>query len=585
MGAIALDPAHSGDRLRSVFIAQFGNEPDTESDRLALTASNAVAGREASLWSRDPVVFWDSRREAYRRVTGPDALDEIAGDVRAGLIWPALDDGVVFQDRDGVLLFASGAGATTFYHTEVDGVVLFASRLPAIRAARTAPIDRLGLGEIVRFGANYGRRTLLQNVHRIPLGHVLDCKPGSQPTQRAFMDYSYRPREDATEVEMREAIGAALDLNLGLIEGKRDLLFSGGVDSALLGLRGVATDTVRTGWFYAVEETDPELAIAREAAQITGLDLRIVSDATTPEEIMRRIAAYSLPTLDFSIVPTHALGSAIAEAHGRTTLIDGTGGDAWFGFRSFAHAGAWPRLQRLNALSPLARQFYMRALVWEDRPALRPLKGLARTPRLPNAGLGHLCANPVYSELLDLDRDEWLAIERDIVAVMHSLTGGEPGGPEGEVVVADACMIAVAQFAAKTGQWDVAEQAATFYPFLMPNMVALGRTVPSHMLVREGTAKPLLKDMVAASPLGRDFAYRRKSGFQPPLQRLLQNESAREILFDGIGNTADVVPWSPAARRLPKRLLQESNSLRIGGLYAIWAQLVIELWLKSLRQL
>lgn len=580
----ALAPGHASDDqlAASVFADQFGCTPATGAGRLAISASHQVSGLYASLWSLGPSVFWDTARQVYVRVSDGPALDAIAPLVRAGMAYPAFDDCTVFQDSEGALLFASAAGATTFYYTEQGAALVFANRPQPIRAARGASLDRLGAGEIVRFGANYGRRTLLAGIQRIPLGHLLECTPGRAPIQRAFADYSHRPAEDLDEVAMREEIGKALDSNLALIEGPRDLLFSGGVDSALLALRGVSSGTIGTGWFYAVSDSDPETAIAHRSADTIGLRLETVQDSTVPEDIIRRIGAYALPTLDFSIVPTHALGSAAANANGGTTFIDGTGGDAWFGFGSLAHAGAWQPLRRLRALSPAARRLYMAVLEREDMALLKPLKGLARTPRRPSAGLGHMCANPVYSGLLDLGGDEWLQIEDEVLSVLRSLSGGEAQPAVGDVIVSDACLIAVAQFAAKTSQWDVGQQSATVYPFLMPNIVALGRTMPRHALIRAGHAKPLLKDMVAASPLGRDFAYRRKSGFQPPLQRLLQSGKGRDALFGQIGSGE--APWTEAARRLPERLLSGENSLRIGGLYAIWARLAIEFWLKTLRQ-
>lgn len=581
-GVIALDQSVPDEECAAHFAAQIGGKPQSNNRRLAVSASNAILGKVASYWSQGPLVLWDSLRGEYVPVGDADKLDALASAMRAGSAWPALDDCAIFHDREGLLLFASGSGATTlFYHKDRNSLA-FANRPQALRYARSAPLDRLGVGEIVRFGANYGCRTILQGVNRIPIGHVLECAPGKPPRQRAFMEYSHRPIPHRDEAETRLEIGEALDRNLALIDGPRDLLFSGGVDSALLALRGIEQDAIRTGWFYAVGPGDPELEVARRAAATIGLELETVQDSTSPTDIIRRIAAYALPTLDFSIIPTFALGSAVVAARGSTTFVDGTGGDAWFGFGSLAHARSWLSLGRFRALSPLARQAYCTALPWEDRGFLRPLKGLARTPMIASAALGHMCANPVYSMLLDLSRDEWLAIEEEELALLRSLTGGELSSPDSEVIVSDACLIAVAQFAAKTSQWSLAGQAPTLYPFLMPNMVAIGRTMPSHLLIRDGEAKPLLKDMVAASSLGRQFAYRRKSGFQPPLQKLLQNEHGREALR--IDREAEEGPWTSIARDLPHRLLRDRNSLRIGGLYAIWSRLVIEFWLKSLRQ-
>lgn len=577
-----LDPRADQAEVRAAFADQFGGEPLVHVDGLAIAASTAVSGAVAELWSQDPVVLWDSRQGEYIRVGNGRALDRVASAIRAGVAWPALDDCVVFRDREGILIFASGAGAATLYYCEQGNILAFANRPQAMSFVRTAVPDRLGIGEIVRFGANYGRRTLLHGLSRIPIGHALECAPGRPLRQRSFIDYSHNPLVHRDESETKAEIGQALDRNLALIEGPRDLLFSGGVDSALLALRGIPQDAICSGWFYSVGEGDRELAIARHAAATLGLDLETVYDNTSPRDIVERVSAYALPTLDFSIIPTFALGSAVVAARGETTFVDGTGGDAWFGFGSLSHADSWLGLHRFRALSPLARQAYGAALAWEDLRSLRPLKGLARTPALPSAALGHMCANPVYTTLLDLSSEEWLAIEEEELALMRSLTGGELGSPSSEVIVSDACLIAIAQFAAKTSQWSLAGHARTFYPFLMPNMVAIGRTMPLHLLIRNREAKPLLKDMVATSPLGRNFAFRRKSGFQPPLQRLLQVARGGGVF--NIAGDAEEGPWTPIARELPERLLRDRNSLRIGGLYAIWSRLVIEFWLKSLRQ-
>jgi asparagine synthetase B (glutamine-hydrolysing) len=585
MAALSLEPRCPEGRLGERFAEEFGSHPAVLSGHLAVTASHDVAASGSRLWSRDKPVFWDSAREEYVRIGSAAQLEALASLLRCGRAWPAVDDCLIFEDREGVHFFASSAGASTFYYTERDGVLLIAIRPQAIRSARAAPVDRLGLGEIVRFGANYGRRTLLRGVNRIPIGHVLSCTRGRTPEQRAYITFSHRPESGLDEQALREAIAAGLDRNLALIEGPRDLLFSGGVDSALLALRAVHTGFANRAWFYSVSRGDPERAIAQQAASTIGLDLKVVHDETTPEDIADRIGAYALPTLDFSILPTYALGSAVVESRGRTTFIDGTGGDAWFGFGSLAHASRWLPLHRFRMLSPAARRLYLQILRWEHLRPLRLVKGLARTPNLPSAALGHLCANPVYSSLLDLTQEEWREIECDLLDLMRSLTGGEVGSAKSEVIVSDATLIAVAQFAAKTSQWDLAGEAGTFYPFLMPNLVALGQKMPPELLLRGGTAKPLLKDLVAQSALGHSFAYRRKSGFQPPLQRLLQDESAREILFSSPSVGVDDSAWTKTARELPERLLSDRNTLRIGGLYPIWAAIAIKLWLKSLRQL
>ena len=148
----------------------------------------------------------------------------------------------------------------------------------------------------------------------------------------------------------------------------------------------------------------------------------------------------------------------------------------------------------------------------EQKKLVRPLKVLSRLPYHKSAGLAHLCANPVYKQLLTTPLNDWQLIENDELNLLSSFCNKRALSDEGEVIVSDATMIAINQFAAKTGQWNLANSQGTFYPFFMPNMVDLGRTIPTHFMFNQGMAKPILKKLVAKTQLGSDYAFRKKSG-------------------------------------------------------------------------
>ena len=72
-------------------------------------------------------------------------------------------------------------------------------------------------------------------------------------------------------------------------------------------------------------------------------------------------------------------------------------------------------------------------------------------------------------------------------------------------------------------------------PLLDAEVIAFGLALPSRQKLRFGVGKWLLKHIVAQE-LGREFAYRRKSGFCFPLRRfMVANEKLiRETIADGM---------------------------------------------------
>lgn len=599
-GVIALSPSEQGlgeqrhNLLQRIFAEGFHHPGDpsksTVNDGLICCATHSLSSPAFIAAGRRPFVFWHTEQNRYWSDREADSLISDPEHQRAcleGRVVQAVDDCSLACDVSSqqIILRSSCAGASTFYYHFQEGCLLFSDSLARLKAARDAPLDPLGLSEIIRFGANYTRRTLLQGIYRLPFSHSLSCRPGETPVEQAYRNYAYNPDPYLTEQDVSQQVEDYIEENLSRIKGERELLFSGGVDSILLALYGVRSGHVSRGWFYAMGADDPEIRWARSAADIIGLDLKIIENTVTLESINQAIAAYSLPTLDFSIITTHALGAQVAKQRQGSTYIDGTGGDAWFGFGSLSHAELWNKLNHFqNASQPLASLLYSRLLQHEESPVIRPLKVISRLPVHKSAGLSHLCANPVYRQLLTLNQDKWGIIENDELALFQSLSQDELLSDKGEVILSDATMIAVAQFAAKSGQWSLGISNGTLYPYLMPNMVELGRHLPEHLIFNKGTAKPVLKKLVARSELGEAYAYRKKSGFQPPLQRMLEDpRSLPEVL--GVFERSDETDpyWTDYARNLPRRLMGKGARLKIGGLYGLWCVYSIKVWLANLR--
>ena len=150
---------------------------------------------------------------------------------------------------------------------------------------------------------------------------------------------------------------ALMELDETLVEvaecAKRPLvLFSGGVDSALLASRLVAlgrTDTLLV--HYSFGERDPETAAAKAVAQDIGLALNIVSQSKAGLHVLENPGQlYPVPFGDISTAPTNELCRALPRfaSPSEAVVIDGTGADGAFGLG--AKVLALERLLRLPSI-------------------------------------------------------------------------------------------------------------------------------------------------------------------------------------------------------------------------------------------
>ena len=120
------------------------------------------------------------------------------------------------------------------------------------------------------------------------------------------------------------------------------------------------------------------------------------------------------------------------------------------------------------------------------------------------AGLGHLCATPCYSQVLDVRPEGWLQLEDEMLDLWRNLTRHREQDDLSQLLVMDATLIAVSQFAAKTSHWSLAGTCGTFYPFLSPGIVSVARSVPKAFLFQSNHAKPLLKELMVELGLPAD---------------------------------------------------------------------------------
>lgn len=532
-----------------------------------------VARRAPLLWNNASARFvaWDDDQ-------GRAMLDGLLD----GTLIVASDEPVLLWNATTVRLRSSAAGGSTFYWTPVPGGWAFAQALPMLAASRTAAVDIIGLAEVARFGASYTERTVLEGIRRIPCGHELVLEGSESPRVRPYTSFESHP-DSWDEREAREAIHQRLSQLAEVLPRRRHVMYSGGVDSSLLAqvFRAQSPETI--GVNLSLRPGDPEAEHARHVADGMGLEVVRRQLAVDAEQLVSTIASYASPTLDFGILPMHVVGMT-ARSAGARTLVDGTGGDAWFGFGALANEPVWRYAHLAWPLRRVAARSYGRLAQLRDRRAWLPLKVMARAPRRRDAALAHLCASPLYDVIWRLPAEAWEAAERGVAATLDALLGGHQQAPWQRMVVADGVFIAGGAFAPKSGQWNLVRQEATVYPFLTPGLVDVARRLPRDMLLRNGLAKPLLKDLAVEVGIPREEIFRKKAGFQPPLAALVRDPVVRVAIEQRVSRVHELDPlMAPAAWRIIGRLLRSGDRPSIHVLYPFWNVLSMRVWLDELR--
>lgn len=570
-----------GDRSRwaSAF-APGAAEPTVNTDRVQMAAGWSWQGDGVGICARRSPLLWDAIGLRWLPWSDADGAALVRRLLDGALIL-ATDDLLALWTPSRVALRSSAAGGSVVYWIPVDGGWAFAQALPLLRCSRRASLDHAGFAEVARFGASYSGRTLLDGINRIPFGHQLVSDEGMTKPQ-PFAAFHSHPDLSGDDVAM-STIEDRLTGLASLLPARRHALFSGGVDSSLLAAILLRTPGDTLGVNLALQRDDPEARVAGRIAADMGLRLIRGELRTEPDDVIDTIGRYASPTLDFSVIPTHVVG-ALARAGGATTLVDGTGGDAWFGFRALGNDRVWRHIHHARFLRSAAARAYARLALVRDTAAWTPLKVVARAPTRPDAALAHLCASPLYDVVWRLAPDAWSAAEDDVAATLDRLLQHRAQHPWQRMVVADAAFIASGAFAAKSGQWSMVREQETIYPFLTPGLVEVARRLPRHMMLRDGDAKPLLKALAVRIGIKREHIYRKKAGFQPPLAALMRQRAVRDALEGRFRHEHELDPlMTTAARRMIRETFASDRHPSIHILYPFWNVLSMRLWLDELR--
>lgn len=383
----------------------------------------------------------------------------------------------IYDKHENALFCARDhAGIKPLYYFLGGGRFAFASELKALLALPFVPreLDRASFGHYMSLMYVPGERTILRGIRRLPAGHSLTYRLGSQDAAiRRWYRPAFDPREGVSRDEWKSRVRASLDAAVQrwtISDVPIACSLSGGLDSSsivsLLAARGRAPETFSVGFTAPGEEAWNELPLAREVAAKWGTRHHEIE--LKPETLLDE-----LPRMVWHLDEPYGGGLPswlVFREMSRSVKVGltGTGGDELFGnygkWRELERPPGWPLRRAAGDEEAFRRSFFERYYYLPDADK----KGLLE---LDSAGTGPM--------LYRLFRGEESAALRDRVAALDLATQL----PE--------------EFLMMTDRFSMAFSLEARTPFLDRELMELCFTIPAAQRTSRADLKGLLRDAVA----------------------------------------------------------------------------------------
>lgn len=485
-----------------------------------------------------------------------------------------------------VALYVPLTSAEAFFHCRRGGGVALSNDLRWLSRLLDVPrVDPRSAHALLAISALTGELGFFQGVRRIPPGHSLRLsgREGARiertlPPLRDFLPAAVSRPDDV----VRDALDAVLERT----PARALLLFSGGVDSSLAAARLAAlgrTDVPLVHFTFG--EQDAETPVARRIAQHLRMPFETVAyDPGDVAAMLGRVGAdYSHPFGDFSAIPTNGLAHAALVAHEGSAVLECTGADGEFvvgaGYSRWASIARIPRaVRRLVAHGlELTRPWFRQDRAETAWRALRRSEILS----IPLAAVA--AQHALAGRAFDLTPSELRSIEQEVAS--RTLVFADGMEQQDRLALLDLVHVCAGEFAAKSFDVLRALGGDPRYPFLEPPMVRAAFSLPFGARSEPGEPKAVLKRLLAER-VPRELVYRAKSGFRPPLERMLTRQDVRPVLRDVLEPSLNPLLAFASLPFLAQLVERASSglSLSYASLCHLWVHVFTTQWARPLSE-
>jgi asparagine synthetase B (glutamine-hydrolysing) len=462
---------------------------------------------------------------------------------------------------------------------------IFADDLRLFVHLGNSTLDRDAVYALFQYSTIPATLTLFANVHRVPNGHRVQVRAGSDaPVWTPILQSAELSQVPLVEREAEQRIAETLDAILATLPKQAVLYFSGGVDSGLMAARlaGLGRRDVRLV-NYAFAASDEEHQGAIRMAKHLGFRCELIpqADDQGASVFSRAARDYSFPFGDISTIPmNHLVHGSLPFAAEAGTVVEGTGADGAYGM-----AAAYPRWRRTYRVPWSIRELVSTAYAWWglwrfDNRFERMARFARKSAALP---LPHAVIAQNALHRIAFGAPPQGPGEFALIASRHldAVAGGLPALDH--LSLLDLMWVCAGRMAPKSFDPLRAHGIRTIYPFLEPSMVSLSSSLDWRTKCTGGQAKAILKRMLARE-IPPDWVYRRKTGFTrvASARAFFAMAPVQAILHDvalSPQNPLREFCNVPVVRRMVDRARR--HSLSVGAHIFLWTFAFTSAWVRG----
>jgi asparagine synthase (glutamine-hydrolysing) len=495
------------------------------------------------------------------------------------------DFNLFLYDKTSRTLYLSSNRATAgrMFYVFWKEAVLFSNDFLLLLNVKPLNISTCALYAYTRHGAIPEDITLDIDIKNVPVGHLATIQQGNKEVKYTpFYKFNYdnNPNSFKALEDLLSSVEQELKVNARILSDRQiHMLMSGGIDSSLFSfyLREYTSNII--GHYCCFGSEDSELPYAELLAKKLNIPFKIhlLDDKNIIPEIEDTALNTSYPHGDYSNVPVNFLLRKIREDFGLGQLtIDCNGGDDGFGYGALTKIDVWEKLYKISAVGLFGKLATIDDSWMYDSNTTKALFYLYRAME-KNIYISHLifsASEKVFKNGSQYNKE----IEKLMAEFFNNNNESKSPSSYAKMSVAQFYHINSRLWTAK-GYWPAQNMNINLiFPFTWKNILDEHCKLPLNVKLHNGIIKwPLKKLLEKYMP--KDYIYRVKSGFAPPLYRWLKVDVNYDYFYKTIMNGVLISHFN--AEKIDKifKLIKANKNVSRYAMNLIWSLLFFEVWL------
>jgi asparagine synthase (glutamine-hydrolysing) len=489
-----------------------------------------------------------------------------------------------------VYLVSNRATSGRMFYIFQDESLYFSNDFSLLVKLKGLSLNEVSLYAYARFGAVPEDITFDKSIKVVPVAHYgkVNFHNGSVEYTPFFrFDYTHVfENKNGNNSSLLQSAEDNLKANAGALTNKPvNILISGGIDSSLFAfyLREYTADI--TGHFCSFGDHDPEKKYAEAVSRELQIPLRIhtLYDKDIIKEIEDTAANTSYSHSDYSNISLNFLIRKIKEEFGPgSRLVECNGGDDGFGYPALKKIAIWEKLYHipdflLNLLASLVTNgnSWMYDTGWRRR-----LFHFYRA-RGKSLYLSHMIGSAAEKLFKNGKIDSYNKELKDMITYFftNNIASNAPGGYE-KMNTAQFFHINSRLWTAKGYSPAQRRGIEIVYPFTWKNILDIQSKIPLSIKLFNNEVKwPLKKLLEKYMP--KEFIYRQKSGFHPPLSRWLQNGDNYNYFYTKVMEGFTINRFKRKGIEKILKIIARNNNVSHYASNLIWSMLFFEVWMQK----